>query len=288
MIKTIASLFALYVSTNSQVPPMIPPAIPAVTVPPQPPAATTQATPVIPPPPPNVVIPPQAVTPATPQSTIQRLTPQPSIPQSTTSAPVAIVPPQPQTTSSIGNPQFIPIVPQTTAPVAPSITAAPIVTQPLTPPGKYFGVYGQLCPIPEPDAMCQPNAPSFGAAMTEQVVGFAKCERNGDCCGCASISCGSEWNGCNTFSAGNNGAMGVQSISVIGRSEQNGGGQIQCLGIEACANAVITGSNIKSIDADKTGSMRNAKVTLSSVVADFDLNCIGLLCHFVLLNVLYE
>jgi len=70
--------------------------------------------------------------------------------------------------------------------------------------------------------------------------------------------------------------MGVQSINVIGRSEQNGGGQIQCLGIEACRDAVITGSNIKSIDADKAGSMKNAKVTLSSVVADFDLNCIGI------------
>merc|ERR1712045_308322 len=45
---------------------------------------------------------------------------------------------------------------------------------------------------------------------------------------------------------------------------------------EACRDAVITGSNIKSIDADKAGSMRNAQVTLSSVVADFDLNCIGI------------
>lgn len=70
--------------------------------------------------------------------------------------------------------------------------------------------------------------------------------------------------------------MGVQDINIVGRSEQNGGGQIMCMGTEACANSVITGSNIKSIDADKAGSMRNAKVTLSSVVADFDMNCIGI------------
>lgn len=161
-------------------------------------------------------------------------------------------------------------------PVTPSTTSTPVETQPQTPPGKYFGFYGQLCPIPEPDAMCQPDAPSFGSAVTEQVAGFAKCERNGDCCGCSSISCGNEWTGCNTFSAGNYGVMGVEDITIIGRSEQNGGGQIQCLGVEACANSVISGSNIKSIDADKAGSMRNARVTLSSVVADFDLNCIGI------------
>eukprot|EP01084_Bolivina_argentea_P236688 397914_1 len=146
----------------------------------------------------------------------------------------------------------------------------PQTTMPL-----YTGAFGQVCPIPAPDAICLNTSPSFAGHAIETYPGFTKCERTGDCCGCALISCGNSLAGCNTLSVGDYGVYGVQNIIVLGRSEELGGGTIHCFGILGCANSVISASNIKHIEGSRSGSLKNATVTVNKPVGGFHLDCIA-------------
>eukprot|EP01083_Nonionella_stella_P136471 415284_1 len=72
----------------------------------------------------------------------------------------------------------------------------------------YLGAYGQSCPV-QPDAICSNTSPTFGIDKAiEQGSGYTQCGLIGDCCGCASISCGNDTTGCNIFFAGDYGAYG--------------------------------------------------------------------------------
>eukprot|EP01083_Nonionella_stella_P000567 1607_1 len=146
-------------------------------------------------------------------------------------------------------------------------------------PDHYLGPHGQLCPLPQPDAICSNTSPTFGRDKAiEQSPGYTHCGRVGDCCGCASISCGNDSIGCNTFLAGDFGAYGVENINIIGAYNSDikqGGVDINCFGNEACAGSIIAAFNTSSIYAAKSGSMRNAKVSVFNPVDGFGLYCIG-------------
>lgn len=172
------------------------------------------------------------------------------------------------------NTPYVPITTKGAATTANSNPAVPTQsTLPLLPPGEYYGAYGQICaPDPLRDVVCK----TAGEAATEQYPGFMKCERGYDCCLCGSVKCGDGWTGCNTFSAGDSGIKGVKDVTIIGRSSQLGGGDINCIGIEGCAESRIVGRNIKSIDAAGILSMANAVVSVYNPVADFNLDCVGM------------
>jgi hypothetical protein len=266
---------------SAQVPPgaQIPAAIPpvpattnraATTLPPAAAAATT-ATPitiVLPP-----IIPPIPQTPATPATTAATGTT--AAPGTTSTA----APVQPQTTTPVPNPQYVPITPQTTGGNPSNTLPAPSTTLvPQAPQGYHFGHYEQLCPEPTNDAVCGKVASlTYGGDVVDQVAGFTKCERIGDCCSCRSVSCGFGVSGtpCTEMSAGNYGLYGVQDIQINGRSEQAGGAELKCIGIEGCANTQITALNIKTIEANQFGSLRGAQISVTSPTADFSLSCNG-------------
>jgi hypothetical protein len=170
----------------------------------------------------------------------------------------------------LSNSQGIPVVPAT-PPALPSLPGS-AGNNPngisLAPPGMVFGAHGQFCAGPATDTDCQ----SIRSVLHSQQPGFTKCEKDYDCCLCSSVSCGDLSEGCVVLSAGNYGVFGVKGIDILGR---NLGAQINCIGVEACAESQMTGRNVKYIDGAGTMALKNAQISITRPVPGFGLACVG-------------
>eukprot|EP01083_Nonionella_stella_P299759 1019860_1 len=166
----------------------------------------------------------------------------------------------------LSNSQGIPAVPAT--PALPSFPGGAGNGIALAPPGMVFGAYGQFCAGPAPDTECQ----SIRTALYSQEPGFTKCEKDYDCCLCSSITCGDANQGCVVFSAGNYGVFGGKSIDIEGRML---GAQINCIGVEACAESQMTGRNVKNVNSAGTMALKNAQISITRPVPGFSLDCVG-------------
>jgi len=136
--------------------------------------------------------------------------------------------------------------------------------------GQFLGAFNQQCKPPPSDAACQHPQ----AIASSNPPGFTVCEQDYECCMCGAIQCGSNVQGCTRLSAGPSGMFGVKQVSVLG--EMTMGATIDCLGMDSCAQTIITGVHINGINAIGDGSLRDAKVTVYNPSEEFSLECLGI------------
>jgi len=131
------------------------------------------------------------------------------------------------------------------------------------------GVFGQLCGDVSSTAVCKVK----GEAATAQTPGYLSCDGSYDCCLCSSVQCGDAISGCHTLSVGDSGVYGVKYVNVKGAAT---GAQIQCNGVEACAESVITATSAVLVNAQRAMSLRGATLTVTDPVNGFSLDCLGM------------
>jgi len=98
-----------------------------------------------------------------------------------------------------------------------------------------------------------------------------KCERNGDCCLCQSVTCTE----CSSFTVGNAGIFGVQNVNIYGESN-HGGVEIGCKGTESCMFSVINAENVNSLNCMGALACNGAQITITNPVDRFHLKCEGM------------
>lgn len=250
--KAIMSLVIFYQLSSGQTPPHIPgfPAAPAE------PGPTAVPMPIEPAPPVPVV----------PVSPFVPAEPAPVIPLP---LPILIEPVPPVSVPPVSLPPYIPGAPTVPVPPVSVPPVVPVRERPAPPAGYEYGAFGQHCAVPSSVAQCQTTSDIVSDAASP---GFTRCDKTFDCCLCQAVTC----TNCDTFSAGYSGVFGVQNININGKPAYQGGARIKCLGVEGCAETVITGNNIKTLLSSGVMALRNAKVTITDPVRYFELDCLAM------------